>query len=309
MTGPYQPVIIRTLLEEKGKASLEKIAQVLAALDRESIQYYQDKLRIYPRQVLHKHGIAELERSTYRLNPELIPETKAEQSALKEICDRKIAEYYTRGDDDPESKGWGLIRVKLINEHPYCAYCGARPGPDSHVELDIDHIEPRSKGGTDELDNLQVLCHRCNRAKGNHMLKTPSSRVLREKTLAYTPVCAFCMLPKERILYKDEYVMVIADNYPVTKGHRLIIPTRHFPDATSLNPTEVAHMFAAFKKVTEDLRKEDKSITGFNMGFNMGQSAGQTIFHVHMHVIPRRAGDVEEPRGGIRGVIPAKQKY
>ena len=102
---------------------------------------------------------------------------------------------------------------------------------------------------------------------------------------------------------------MVRDSYPVTKHHTLIIPHRHVSDFFDLNDNELNDLNKILKKQRQSLLDLDKEITGFNVGINVGVDAGQTIMHVHIHLIPRRRGDIEDPRGGVRGVIPSKQKY
>lgn len=99
------------------------------------------------------------------------------------------------------------------------------------------------------------------------------------------------------------------DAYPVTAGHTLVIPKRHVADYFDLYQPERNAIDAMLQEQRALLLSGDNSVTGFNVGINAGTSAGQTIFHVHVHLIPRRDGDVAEPRGGVRGVIPSKQRY
>ena len=89
----------------------------------------------------------------------------------------------------------------------------------------------------------------------------------------------------------------------------MVIPKRHVADYFDLDQPELNAITQLLAKIKDELTVADASITGFNIGINSGQSAGQTIFHCHVHLIPRRDGDVEDPRGGVRGVIAAKQKY
>jgi ATP adenylyltransferase len=121
--------------------------------------------------------------------------------------------------------------------------------------------------------------------------------------------CIFCTLPKERIIDENEVAIAIRDGFAVTNFHSLIIPKRHVSSYFDLTTHEKAGcdelLGFAKKKITED----DNSVSGFNIGINVGEDAGQTIFHCHVHLIPRRKGDVEDPRGGVRGVIAGKQKY
>ena len=121
--------------------------------------------------------------------------------------------------------------------------------------------------------------------------------------------CIFCNIDQSRIIDSNEYFYVILDIYPVTELHTLIIPRRHVASYFELTEQEQSSLFVLLKKHKDKLQKIDSTITGFNMGINDGEDAGQTIFHCHIHLMPRRKGDVENARGGVRGVIPSKQSY
>ena len=109
-------------------------------------------------------------------------------------------------------------------------------------------------------------------------------------------------------LFENEIGFVIYDGYPVSKGHCLIIPNRVYPDYFESTPEEIKGLNELIFMTKEFLDKEYKP-TGYNIGVNSGEDSGQTVFHLHIHLIPRYKGDVEDPRGGVRGVIPSKQKY
>jgi diadenosine tetraphosphate (Ap4A) HIT family hydrolase len=124
------------------------------------------------------------------------------------------------------------------------------------------------------------------------------------------PACVFCdAKTRDRIVAAVGSVWAIADRYPVSEGHHLIIPKRHTPDWFSMTDRERSDAQALVLLLKERLARADSCITGFNIGVNCGKSAGQTIFHAHIHLIPRRNGDTPDPTGGVRGVIPAKMAY
>jgi diadenosine tetraphosphate (Ap4A) HIT family hydrolase len=112
---------------------------------------------------------------------------------------------------------------------------------------------------------------------------------------------------RERLI-ENEYGFVIYDKFPVTEGHCLIIPHRIYSDYFDTTPEE---MNGLHKLILGAKIKLDQSLkpSGYNIGINIGEAAGQTVDHVHIHLIPRSKGDVDDPRGGVRGVIPSKQKY
>ena len=120
--------------------------------------------------------------------------------------------------------------------------------------------------------------------------------------------CPFCNLPKEEILYSSNLVLTFHDRFPVSEGHTLIITKRHIPsffDATEQERKEIDVAIQEMKVYLDDKFSPD----GYNIGVNVGESAGQSVPHLHVHLIPRYIGDMENPRGGVRGVIPSKQSY
>ena len=124
--------------------------------------------------------------------------------------------------------------------------------------------------------------------------------------------CLFCdvqTIDRERIIAENSLVFAIRDGFPVTGGHTLFIPKRHALDYFSLTQEEVLAINQLMDSQRKMLQKEDSSIDGFNIGMNCGETAGQTIFHCHVHLIPRRKGDVENPRGGVRHIIAGKGFY
>jgi diadenosine tetraphosphate (Ap4A) HIT family hydrolase len=122
--------------------------------------------------------------------------------------------------------------------------------------------------------------------------------------------CVFCALEASgRVLLENELALCIADADPVTSGHSLVIPRRHVADGLALHQPEWNAVVELLKRRREQLSAQDASISGWNVGLNSGESAGQTVFHAHWHLIPRRDGDCEQQRGGVRGVIPAHQSY
>jgi len=121
--------------------------------------------------------------------------------------------------------------------------------------------------------------------------------------------CPFCNVEEGReIILSSTHCIAFHDGFPVSEGHTLIVPKRHVSDFFDLSEEEAADMYKCAVKV-KGILSEKFHPDGFNVGVNVGKAAGQSVFHVHMHIIPRYEGDVPHPRGGVRGVIPAKQNY
>jgi ATP adenylyltransferase len=121
--------------------------------------------------------------------------------------------------------------------------------------------------------------------------------------------CPFCNPPTERVTFEEPLAFALRDAYPATPLHSLVIPRRHVADYFSLTTEELLACDYLLRQLREALTTEDHTIEGFNIGVNVGAVAGQTVFHCHFHLIPRRPGDVENPRGGVRHVIPGKGAY
>ena len=121
--------------------------------------------------------------------------------------------------------------------------------------------------------------------------------------------CIFCKIRTEELQFENKLAYSSRDSYPVSEFHSLIFPKRHVETYFELTNEEIHACNELIFKTKEKILKEDTSIKGFNIGTNAGKVAGQSIMHCHIHLIPRRQGDVENPQGGVRSVIPIKQHY
>lgn len=120
--------------------------------------------------------------------------------------------------------------------------------------------------------------------------------------------CVFCQLPQERFVLTSTLSVVIRDGFPISPGHTLIIPRRHIASFFDATEEERADLVTLLARAREDLAREFRP-AGYNIGINDGAAAGQTIPHLHIHLIPRYAGDRDDPRGGVRWVLPEKAAY
>jgi len=309
MSHIYQPLLIRSLVESDGTATLRQLAVSFVVQDESQLLYYEDRLKKMPLPVLKRHGILDWQGKLVTLNVDRL--TYKEKARIKVICEQKIQEFL-------ESRGLATWDYRMLESDPVpdslryevlrrgggrCALCGATK---NDRPLHVDHIIPRSRGGRNTVDNLQVLCDKCNLAKSNRDDTDFRELAASEDTPEYG--CPFCA-PDRAIFAENDSVFAIKDKFPVTAGHLLIIPKRHTPDYFTMTTHERRDAEELLRVLQTDIKEKDPTVKGFNIGMNCGEAAGQTVMHAHIHLIPRRDGDVENPRGGVRGVIPEMRTY
>ena len=310
MSHVYQPVMIMKLLSNDGKAKADEIALDLVQNDLSQVEYYTERVNQMVGKVLRNNQIVAKEGGEYQLIgfEELSDD---EREKLIELCAIKINEYkkkrgmmiwdHRRKNRSPID---GSIRYQVLNRaNNVCELCGI---PSDVRALEVDHIVPKNWKGPDELSNYQALCYKCNTNKRDTDDTDFRNRV--ELFGNRDEHCVFCTIQPE-IVFEHPLAYVIKDKFAVTPGHHLIIPKRHFDNYFELKSAELLAFNELLVKTKDKLHNEDPSIEGFNIGINQGAIAGQTIFHTHMHLIPRRKGDVEHPTGGVRNVFPGKGEY
>ena len=121
--------------------------------------------------------------------------------------------------------------------------------------------------------------------------------------------CLFCNPKVSGVAHENNLAYASYDTYPVSEFHCLIIPKRHIKDYFDMTNNELIACNDLIQKVKNEILDKDNTVKGFNIGTNAGKFAGQSIMHCHIHLIPRRVGDVDNPQGGVRSVIPNKQHY
>jgi ATP adenylyltransferase len=308
MSHIYQPVLIKTLVEAGGSATVRQIATAFATSDEAVLQEAERTIRKMPLPVLEKRGVIQYDGTSGVVRLGTPPLTLEQRAYLKAACEQKVSDYLAK-------RGMGLWDYRLIDDTAVpgsvryqvladgdfrCALCGAT---DKERPLDVDHIIPRSRKGSNDKSNLQILCSKCNRAKGNK-----DDRDFRVRPPERDPGCPFCAEGfYDRAIEENPSALAVQDLFPVTKGHTLIVPKRHTPDQLALTQVEREDVDSLLRLLVKRLEADDPRVAGFNIGSNAGEAAGQTVRHAHIHLIPRRKGDVPAPAGGVRAVIPAKQ--
>ncbi len=303
MQAASQPVMIKALLENGTIASRQTLARYLMQHDVAMLADYESVTDKMVGGVPIRKKIVSKEGAVYQLN-EADKLTSDQKQALIALCDARIGQFIVdRGlrDQEPQVLKASTRYNVLKRANMRCELCGC---PNTVRMLHVDQIDSGRKGGPDDIKNYQALCEQCHEHKGHRHVD-----VVREKSVAPDPACRFCADPSLRRLLQNEGAFARADTFPVTPGHTLIIPHRHVASYGDLYPFEIEQCHQLLNKIRKRLIKADPSIKGFNIGANDGITAGQTILHVHMHLIPRREGDVKNPQGGVRHLISGKGHY
>jgi diadenosine tetraphosphate (Ap4A) HIT family hydrolase/5-methylcytosine-specific restriction endonuclease McrA len=310
MSHIYQPAMLIELLTNHGSSTVTEIAKALLLRDPSQVDYYEQITKNMVGRVLTSHALAKRIDDSYHL-PGYDQLSASEIEALVALCESKI-ESYLESRNDPwshrrKSSGYISGRLKyqvLANAKKRCLLCGT---PDHIKPLEVDHIVPRNRGGTDDMSNLQALCYSCNAMKRD--TDDTDFRGVAESYEHRDTVCVFCESDNRTVLFENQLCYALEDRFPVTQHHTLIIPKRHVPGYFDLYQPELSATHSLLAEAKKAIEKMDQTVSGFNVGVNSGVDAGQTIFHCHVHLIPRRAGDTVDPSGGVRGVIPGKQRY
>ena len=310
MSHIYQPVMLKLLLEQGGVASKTQISKAILEHDFSQVEYYENITNGMVGQVLRKNGIVIKAQNDYSLI-DYNNLSEDDISELIQLCGFKIEEFISkRGEKVWEHRRRnrkavpGSVRYKVLSRAKgRCELCGISK---EEKALEVDHIVPKNSGGADSIHNYQALCYICNANKRD--TDDTDFRNLDAQYDERESSCVFCS-SELKIKIENNLAKAFFDGYPVVKHHTLIIPNRHCADYFEISQAELNAMHDLAHQMKLELKKKDATITGFNVGFNSGVDAGQTINHCHMHLIPRRKGDVVNPVGGVRNVIPGKGDY
>ena len=312
MSHIYQPVMIKSLVKNEGKNTSKEIAKEFLMYDPWALKYYDDIVKLMPGKVLTKNLDIIFKKKNSFFIKEYNDLTDIQKQEILKLCDEKINTFLKkRGkkvfEHRSRSSGKisGSIRWQVLERaKTRCESCGIS---NDVKALEVDHIYPKSLGGKDELSNYQALCYSCNSMKKNKS-KTDFRKV-KDSFNKRSQNCIFCKDKVKGKYFENELAYASFDSYPVSKHHCLIIPKRHIENYFGLYQAEINACNDLISKMRKIILKKDNKVLGFNIGMNSGTIAGQTIMHCHIHLIPRRRGDVENPQGGVRGVIPSKQHY
>jgi ATP adenylyltransferase len=311
MSHVYQPVMLMALLKHDGRCSTTQIARSILAHDESQLEYYENVTKTMVGRVLRNHNIVDREDGGYALIG--YDDLDSEQiEHLTELCESKLDEYKERRgkriwQHRRMSAGYisGTLKYEVLKRARFrCELCGVSADVRA---LEVDHIVPRVRGGKDDPDNLQALCYSCNSMKRDR--DATDFREIRTSYNHRESECHFCEMSKDQLVAETELAYAVRDAFPVTLLHTLVIPKRHVSGYFELGRSELNACHSLLEQEKRVIEQADESVEGFNVGVNEGEVAGQTVYHCHLHLIPRRRGDVEDPTGGVRNIFPGKGVY
>jgi len=302
--------MLMSLLINDGKRSYELMARDLLLGDEIQLEYYSKIANNMVARGPGSHGIVRRNapQKIYTLNrfEEL---SRWERKELIKLCKTRIQDFRDKRDQEIDKRGAGSrryinhnVKYEVLKRAKFhCELCGV--SADKRA-IEVDYIGPENKNGRDNINNHQALCYQCNAMKRD--TDKTDFRLTRGSFDKKEENCDFCQLPENRIIDENELAYVIRDNHPVVVLHTLIIPKRHEDNYFLLGQAEINSCNQLMKRASESIMNEDPKVKAFNIGINNGPLAGQTIHHCHIHLIPRREGDVTNPRGGIRNLMHEK---
>src|SRR5215218_9171976 len=241
MSHVYQPVMLLALLRGGGRRSTADIARSILLHDESQVEYYENVAKNMVGRVLRQHSIVEKAGGGFALVD--FEDLDTEQiERLTELCEPKLDDYKARRGRQiwqhrRVSAGYvsGTLRYEVLKRARFrCELCGVSADVRA---LEVDHIVPRNKGGTDDPDNLQALCYSCNSMKRDR--DATDFRGVRESYDLREPGCPFCEMPKNQLIAGTELAYAVRDAFPVTPLHTLVIPKRHTQSYFELGRAEL----------------------------------------------------------------------
>ncbi len=282
MTHVYQPVMIKRLLESGGEATVEDIAKEFIDMDASLLRYYMGRVMVWPKKTLEKHKVVKYEKGPRRGKGRftLLVDGISEEARnrLVEICDLRTAQFVDKFGERYGAKGTrdpvpGALQYDILARDKRCMACGVdRP-------LEVDHIVPVNMGGKTEPGNLQALCGRCNRQKGDRD-KTDfvgwSMRLRRRKK--------GCLLCGAMPVASNTFAAAARSASPASRLHSLVFPKRHVGEIAEMIPAERNLCLELAEEVKAGILLDHGAVAEFDVNVGRGGSCGRG--HLWIDVIP-----------------------
>jgi len=279
-----------TLLEHGGKASVRDIASSICSHDESQLEYYELITKNMVGKVLRNRNVVVKEKDSFGL-PDFNNLSNEQILELKNLLIKKLEDFKNkRGHKVWQhrriSTGYipGSVRYEVLKRARFrCELCGISADDKA---LEVDHIIPRNKGGSDDPSNFQSLCYSCNAMKGDR--DDTDFRGIAESYKDRQDDCPFCTGIEKRVCAENELCFGIEDQNSSIIGHMLVIPKRHVVDYFALGQAELNCLHSLMNLLKTSALGDDPSILGFNIAVNCGGIAGPNEMHCHVDLVPKR---------------------
>ena len=289
MTHIYQPVMLSHLLANGGQSNVSNIARAFLVHDPTQVEYYELITKRYPGQVLQRRGITERTKNNYSI-PGFDELSEEEIKDLISICSNKLDEFLARKVSNPwehrrKSSGYipGSKKYEVLKNAKFrCLLCGISAGERA---LEVDHITPRSQGGTDDISNLQALCFSCNAMKKD--TDDTDFRNVEEEYETRKAGCPQCF-PHSGLVRKEEELAYSTHVAVAGQENVLIVPKRHIGNYFGLYQPELNTIQRILYATQAESQQSDESIIGFEVSFEAGVSSAKPAEHAYLKVRIKR---------------------
>ena len=283
MTEVYQPLVIRTLIENGGSASTRQLALAALPYDTSQVEYYEQVMKRWPKITLKKHDIISYQRDKFALNANVSLLSEYQKAELTSLCTQKIQEFLDAKLTQQQKAKIpthisGLMRYEILRRaKSRCVLCGITK---EERALDVDHIIPRSLGGKTEISNLQALCYVCNRSKRN--LDDTDFRNYIPPSI--NPDCRLCgFVQSVTVQNIRAFALTEKENNP--EENIIVVPKRHVGSFFDLDQKEVNDCYALLRQRRNYLCNEQASLK-FEISINEIQNHSHENFHTYIRLIP-----------------------
>lgn len=283
MSEVYQPLVIRTLIENGGSASTRQLALAVLPYDTSQVEYYEHIMKRWPKDTLKRHDIISYRRNNFALNADVSLLSEYQKTELTSLCTQKIQQFLDgkltkQQQTKIPTHVSGLMRYEVLRRaKSRCALCGITRDERA---LDVDHIIPRSLGGKTEMSNLQALCYVCNRSKGNQD-KTDFRNYIPPSLNPGCQLC--CSVQSVTVQNIRAFALTEGENSP--EESIIVVPKRHVGSFFDLDQKEVNDCYSLLRQQRNSLY--DKYVDpNFEIIVNEIQNRDQSNFHTYIRLIP-----------------------
>ena len=288
MSHIYKPVMLLGVIRRGGYATRTEIAEDFALSDTQQIAYYKSNVvNRMPGSRLVRDGLLKKDGEVYSLAPALAQLNGNQLRQVIDVLEERINNYldmrYPFGDSNNDAVR-GSVRYQVLKQAGgRCELCGVS---SRDIQIDVDHIVPRAKGGSNERDNLQALCRTCNAQKRDR--DDTNIREMQDDYSLTAPDCVMCGVRASRVVERNELALAFRKEVSETPLHTLVLPKRHVVSYFDLHQAEVTAINRLLRSQRQELMQSDPTINGFRIAIDYVATSGRSLLHAHVNLLPQR---------------------